>query len=93
MSGVKPDGGSTETWCVAMINEDAEAIAAGLVEVVRRSDAILIAIRAAAPELVELILKPAINATARFGIVTLAGRAEAPTLPIVRKLMEQLMHD
>jgi DNA-binding transcriptional LysR family regulator len=64
-----------------------------LVEVVRRSDAILIAIRAAAPDLVELVLTPAINATARFGIVTLTGRAEAPALPIVRKLMEQLMHD
>ena len=64
-----------------------------LVEVVRRSDAILIAIRAAAPDLVELVLTPAINATARFGIVTLTGRTEAPALPIVRKLMEQLMHD
>jgi DNA-binding transcriptional LysR family regulator len=64
-----------------------------LVEVVRRSDAILIAIRAAAPDLVELVLTPAINASARFGIVTLTGRAEAPALPIVRKLMEQLMHD
>jgi len=64
-----------------------------LVEVVRRSDAILIAVRAAAPDLVELVLTPAINATARFGIVTLTGRAEAPALPIVRKLMEQLMHD
>ncbi len=59
----------------------------------RRSDAILIAIRAAAPDLVELVLTPAINATARFGIVTLTGRTEAPALPIVRKLMEQLMHD
>ena len=64
-----------------------------LVEVVRRSDAVLIAIRAAAPDLAELVLKPALNATARFGIVTLAGRAEAPALPIVRKLMEQAMRD
>jgi hypothetical protein len=64
-----------------------------LVDVVRHSDAILIAIRAAAPDLVELVLKPVVGVTARFGIVTLAGRAEAPTLPIVRKLVEQLMHD
>ena len=64
-----------------------------LVDVVRHSDAILIAIRAAAPDLVELVLKPVVGGTARFGIVTLAGRAEAPTLPIVRKLVEQLMHD
>jgi len=64
-----------------------------LVEVVRHSDAVLIAIRTAAPDLVELVLKPAMNATARFGIVTLARRAEPPALPIVRKLIAQVMHD
>ena len=46
-----------------------------------------------AARLVELVLKPAVTMTARFGIVTLAGRAEAPALPIVRKLVEKLMHD
>ncbi len=64
-----------------------------LVDVVRHSDAVLIAIRAAAPDLVELVLKPAMNATARFGIVTLARRAEPPALPIVRKLVTELMSD
>lgn len=64
-----------------------------LVEVTRQSDAVLIAIRAAAPDLVELMLKPTINATARFGIVTLARRAEPPSLPIVRKLVAELMRD
>jgi len=64
-----------------------------LVEVARRSDAVLIAIRAAAPDLVELTLRPAINTTARFGIVTLARRAEPPALPIVRKLFTDLMKD
>lgn len=64
-----------------------------LVEVVRRSDAVLIAIRAAAPDLVELPMKPPLNATARFGIVTLAGRAEAPAMGIVRTLVETLMTD
>jgi hypothetical protein len=54
---------------------------------------VLIAIRAAAPELVELVLKPAMNAMARFGIVTLARRAEPPGLPIVRKLVAQLMRE
>jgi len=39
------------------------------------------------------VLKPAMNATARFGIVTLARRAEPPALPIVRKLIAQVMHD
>ncbi|WP_077034363.1 LysR family transcriptional regulator [Pelomonas sp. KK5] len=64
-----------------------------LVDVARHSDAILIAIRAAAPDLVELPLKPALNATARFGIVTLAGRVEAPAMGIVRALVERLMVD
>jgi DNA-binding transcriptional LysR family regulator len=64
-----------------------------LVEVVRDSDAVLIAIRAAAPDLVELTLKPALNATARFGVVTLARRAEPPAMPIVRRLVAQLMSD
>ena len=64
-----------------------------LVEVVRQSDAVLIAIRAAAPDLVELPLRPAMSATARFGIVTLARRAEPPALPIVRKLVTELMSD
>ena len=64
-----------------------------LVEVVRHSDAVLLAIRAAAPGLVELALKPALRATARFGIVTLARRAEPPALAIVRQLIGELMHD
>ncbi|ODV13156.1 MAG: LysR family transcriptional regulator [Rubrivivax sp. SCN 70-15] len=64
-----------------------------LVDVVRRTDAVLIAIRAAAPDLVELPMKPTMNATARFGIVTLGRRAEPPALPIVRRLITELMHD
>lgn len=64
-----------------------------LVEVVRHSNAVLLAIRAAAPGLVELALKPALRATARFGIVTLARRAEPPALAIVRQLIGELMHD
>ncbi len=66
---------------------------ASLVEVVRESDAILIAVRAVAPDLVELALTPALHIPGRFGIVTLAGRAEAPTLDIVRELFGQLMRD
>ena len=49
-----------------------------LVELTRHTDAVLIAIRAAGPDLVELALKPALNATARFAVVTLVGRSEAP---------------
>lgn len=64
-----------------------------LVEVVRHSDAVLIAIRASAPDLAEMVLRPAMNATARFGIVTLARRAEPPGLPIVRGLVTELMRE
>ena len=48
-----------------------------LVELARHSDAVLLAIRAAAPDLEELKLAPALDATARFGLVTLARRTEA----------------
>jgi DNA-binding transcriptional LysR family regulator len=64
-----------------------------LVELTRSTDTVLIAIRAAGPDLVELMLNPPLNATARFAVVTLAGRSEAPALPIVRDLMQALLHD
>lgn len=64
-----------------------------LIEVVRDTDAVLLAIRTAAPDLVELPLKPAMTVSARFGIVTLARRAEPPFLQVVRKLIAELMHD
>ncbi len=64
-----------------------------LVELTRHTDAVLIAIRAAGPDLAELVMKPALNATARFAIVTLAGRSEAPALPIVRRLMQELLRE
>jgi DNA-binding transcriptional LysR family regulator len=66
---------------------------ASLVEVVRSSDAVLLAIRASAPDLVELPLKPALAATARFGLVTLAGRAEPPSLSILREVAQKVLHD
>lgn len=64
-----------------------------LVEVARRSDTVLLAIRAAAPDLVELKLRPALAATARFGLVTLRRRTQAPGLAAVRALMVQLLVD
>ncbi len=81
--------GAHPAECVTLSCEEL----ASLAEVVRDSDAVLIAIRAAAPDLVELAVKPAMGATARFGIVTLARRSEPPGLPIVRKLIAQLMRE
>ena len=64
-----------------------------LVDVVRESDAVLLAIRASAPDLVELPVKPTLAAKARFGLVTLAGRAEPPSLAILRELAARRLRD
>jgi len=64
-----------------------------LVDVVRRSDAVLLAIRAAAPDLVELKMTPASTGIARFGLVTLRHRTEAPALSFMRELMDELLLD
>jgi len=75
--------------CVTLQCEEVSS----LVEVARQTDAVLLAIRAAAPDLVELRMQPPLERTARFGLVTLRRRTEAPGLQIVRELMEQLLHD
>jgi DNA-binding transcriptional LysR family regulator len=64
-----------------------------LVEVARRSDTVLLAIRAAAPDLVELTLQPALDASARFGLVTLRRRTAPAGLAAVRALMAQWLVD
>lgn len=64
-----------------------------LVAVAAGSDAVLIAIRAAGPELEELPIRPALDASARFGLVTLAGREPVPGLDAVRALMREALRD
>lgn len=64
-----------------------------LVAVARGSDTVLIAIRAAGPELVALALQPPLRFNARFGLVTLAARTQAPGLAIVRELMRTTLCD
>jgi DNA-binding transcriptional LysR family regulator len=64
-----------------------------LVELTQHTDTVLIAVRAAGPDLRELTMRPALNATARFAMVTLAGRSESPALPIVRRLMQEQLRD
>jgi len=66
---------------------------ASLVDVARDSDAVLLAIRAAAPDFVELPVRPAIGLPAQFGLVTLAARAEAPALSILREVMRRRMKE
>ncbi len=66
---------------------------ASLVDVARRSDTVLLAIRAAAPDLKELDMRPALQRVARFALVTLDRRTEAPALPILRELIDALLRD
>lgn len=56
-----------------------------IVELARHSDTVVLTILAAAPDLLPLPVQPALNATARFGLVTLAQRQEAPALRILRE--------
>ena len=56
-----------------------------IVEVARRSNAIVLTVDAAAEGLVRLDVSPPLGGTARFGLVTLAQRQEAPALRILRE--------
>jgi DNA-binding transcriptional LysR family regulator len=62
-----------------------------LMEMVRGTDTILQGVRNAAPELIELPVKPMRRSVSRFGLVTLANRAEAPALHLLRDLLESRM--
>lgn len=54
-----------------------------IVEVARHTDAVVLTIRAAAPDLVALPMRPALNATAKLGMVTLNRRQAAPGMAIL----------
>lgn len=58
---------------------------AAIVDVARRSNAVVLTVLAVAADLVPLNMVPPLNATARFGLVTLSRRHEAPALRIVRE--------
>ena len=75
-----------------LVNLRSEEISC-LLDVVRKSDAVVLTIRASAPNLVELPISPPLNAKARFGLVTMAARAEAPMLDKVRALMQDILKD
>jgi len=69
-----------------LVNLRCEEISS-LLDVARTSNTIVLTIRAAAPDLVELPVNPALNAKAKFGLVTIASRTEPPLLGKVRALM------
>lgn len=62
-----------------------------LILVAQQTDIVLLAIRASAPDFVELPIQPALRIKARFGLVTVANKAEALFLPEIRKLMREVM--
>jgi DNA-binding transcriptional LysR family regulator len=75
-----------------LVNLRCEEISS-LLDVARTSDAVVLTIRASAPDLVELPVAPALNAKARFGLVTIAARTEPPLLGKVRTLMREVLKD
>lgn len=56
-----------------------------IVELARCSDAIVLTAKGVAPDLMVLDVTPSLNATARFGLVTLSKRQEAPAMRILRE--------
>ena len=75
-----------------LVNLRSEEISS-LLDVARQSDTVVLTIRAAAPDLVELPMSPPLNAKARFGLVTIASRTEPPLLGKVRTLMRDVLKD
>lgn len=75
-----------------LVNLRSEEISS-LLDVVRKSDAVVLTIRASAPDLVELPISPSLNAKARFGLVTIASRSKPPLLDKVRELMREILRD
>jgi DNA-binding transcriptional LysR family regulator len=74
----------------ALVNLRCEEISS-LLDVARHSDAVVLAIRAAAPDLVELPMTPALKAKARFGWVTMKSRTESPLSAKLKHLFQDLV--
>jgi DNA-binding transcriptional LysR family regulator len=62
---------------------------ASLIDVAEHSDTVLLAIRAAAPQLVELKLDPPMTLKARLGLVTLHRRTPPAALSVLREVMAE----
>lgn len=60
-----------------------------LLDVARTSDTVVVAVRAVAPDLQELRMHPPLNATARFGWVTLKNRSVPPLCASLQPLLRQ----
>jgi hypothetical protein len=56
-----------------------------LLDVARNTQAVVLTVRAVAPDLKEVALTPSLNANARFGWVSLKSRSEAPLAKLLRE--------
>jgi DNA-binding transcriptional LysR family regulator len=66
---------------------------ASLVEVVRSSDAVLLSVCAAAPDLQKIDVHPPLTVPAKYALVTLARRTPTSTLALVKTLITSLLMD
>jgi len=64
-----------------------------IVDIARHTDGVVLTIVDAARDLISLPIKPPMRATARFGLVTLDKRQEAPALRIVREHLPQWINE
>jgi hypothetical protein len=73
-----------------LVNLRCEEISS-LLDVVRSTDAIMVAVRSLAPDLVVLKMSPELNATARFGWVSLRSRSESPLCGYLRVAAKDML--
>jgi len=62
-----------------------------LVEVARSTDAIVVAVRSLAPDLVAIKMSPQLNASAKFGWVSLRSRSESPLCSLLRTRVKTIL--
>lgn len=67
-----------------MVNLRCEEVSS-LLDVARGSDAVVVAVRALAPDLVALKMSPPLEASAKFGWVSLRSRSESPLCGFLRQ--------
>jgi len=73
-----------------MVNLRCEEISS-LLDVARTTDAVVIAVRSLAPDLVAIKMSPELNANAKFGWVSLRSRREAPLCSFLRNKAKEII--
>lgn len=73
-----------------MVNLRCEEISS-LLDVARSTDAIVVAVRSLAPDLMTLKMSPELNASAKFGWVSLRSRSESPLCGFLRKKAKDIL--